>query len=63
MQRPCSELRARSSKDAIYALRIDLTPFSATVIRTTVMDIGLMMDCDYRAGQTQQEAFDAALNL
>jgi alkanesulfonate monooxygenase SsuD/methylene tetrahydromethanopterin reductase-like flavin-dependent oxidoreductase (luciferase family) len=25
------------------------------------MDIGLMMDCDYREGQTQQEAFDAAL--
>jgi alkanesulfonate monooxygenase SsuD/methylene tetrahydromethanopterin reductase-like flavin-dependent oxidoreductase (luciferase family) len=25
------------------------------------MDIGLMMDCDYQAGQTQQQAFDAAL--
>ena len=27
------------------------------------MDIGLMMDCDYREGQTQQEAFDAALTM
>jgi len=25
------------------------------------MDIGLMMDSDYRAGQTQREAFDAVL--
>lgn len=25
------------------------------------MDIGWMMDCDYRAGQTQREAFDAVL--
>jgi alkanesulfonate monooxygenase SsuD/methylene tetrahydromethanopterin reductase-like flavin-dependent oxidoreductase (luciferase family) len=25
------------------------------------MDIGLMMDCDYRDGQTQREAFDEAL--
>ncbi len=25
------------------------------------MDIGLMMDCDYLEGQTQQEAFDVAL--
>src|SRR5918912_3998889 len=25
------------------------------------MDIGLMMDCDYREGQTQREAFDAVL--
>jgi alkanesulfonate monooxygenase SsuD/methylene tetrahydromethanopterin reductase-like flavin-dependent oxidoreductase (luciferase family) len=25
------------------------------------MDIGLMMDCEYREGQTPQEAFDAAL--
>ncbi|MGH8056102.1 MAG: LLM class flavin-dependent oxidoreductase [Candidatus Entotheonellia bacterium] len=26
------------------------------------MDIGLMMDCDYREGQTQREAFDEVLN-
>jgi alkanesulfonate monooxygenase SsuD/methylene tetrahydromethanopterin reductase-like flavin-dependent oxidoreductase (luciferase family) len=25
------------------------------------MDIGWMMDCDYRTGQTQGEAFDAVL--
>ena len=25
------------------------------------MDIGLMMDCDYHAGQTQRQAFDAVL--
>lgn len=29
--------------------------------RATGMDIGLMMDGDYRVGQTQQEAFDTAL--
>jgi hypothetical protein len=29
--------------------------------RMTGMDIGWMMDCDYRAGQTQREAFDAVL--
>lgn len=27
------------------------------------MDIGLMMDCDYREGQTQREAFDGALRM
>jgi alkanesulfonate monooxygenase SsuD/methylene tetrahydromethanopterin reductase-like flavin-dependent oxidoreductase (luciferase family) len=25
------------------------------------MDIGLMMDCDYHEGQTQQKAFDNVL--
>jgi alkanesulfonate monooxygenase SsuD/methylene tetrahydromethanopterin reductase-like flavin-dependent oxidoreductase (luciferase family) len=29
--------------------------------RTAGMDIGLMMDCDYRFGQTQQQAFGAVL--
>ena len=24
------------------------------------MDIGLMMECDYREGRTQEEAFDEA---
>src|SRR4029434_2131362 len=51
--------------DGTCTKRMDTAPWErgrqAGSRRTTGMHIGLMMECDFREGRTQQEAFDEAL--